>query len=176
MEQSHQLGRMGVRSKHVSAHCLEPGSAREEEASVEVHAEERPADSAGAAVRASPSNLMVAALVAICSVAVVICYADRSNIADAIIPMEQEFGWGRSSVGVVLSSFFIGYASTQMLGGWMADRYGGKGVLTAVRRYLGDSIKPPSVCLSNAPTGARGPYARARCAHVFEPVCEMATY
>jgi len=33
--------------------------------------------------------------------------------------------------GVVLSTFFVGYALTQVLGGQLADKYGGKAVLGA---------------------------------------------
>jgi hypothetical protein len=55
----------------------------------------------------------VIALVMFCSLSVVICYADRANIADAILPMSEEYGWGKGINGIVLSSFFVGYASTQ---------------------------------------------------------------
>ncbi|CAB4409970.1 unnamed protein product [Rhizophagus irregularis] len=54
---------------------------------------------------------------------------DRSNIAVAIIYMAKEFGWSSTIQGLVLSSFFIGYMSTQVLGGAFADRFGGKLVL-----------------------------------------------
>ena len=43
--------------------------------------------------------------------------------------MAQEFGWDQTTRGIVLSSFFYGYLATQVLGGWLADRYGGKIVL-----------------------------------------------
>lgn len=59
------------------------------------------------------SLIHVAALVIFCSLSVVICYADRANIADAILPMSEEYGWGKGITGIVLSSFFVGYASTQ---------------------------------------------------------------
>jgi len=47
----------------------------------------------------------------------------------AIIPMAEEFQWDQTTKGIVLSSFFYGYLATQVLGGWLADRYGGKVVL-----------------------------------------------
>ena len=47
----------------------------------------------------------------------------------AIIPMAEEFGWDQTTRGIVLSSFFYGYLATQILGGWLADRFGGKIVL-----------------------------------------------
>lgn len=68
-------------------------------------------------------------IVALCTLAILICYADRSNISVAIVPMSEEFTWSDSYKGTVLSVFFIGYAATQLLGGALADRYGGKGVL-----------------------------------------------
>lgn len=37
-----------------------------------------------------------------------------------------EFPWNRQTQGVILGSFFYGYILTQILGGWLACRYGGK--------------------------------------------------
>ena len=59
----------------------------------------------------------------------VICYADRTNISLAIIPMAEEQGYSEATSGFILSSFFIGYALTQVLGGWASATYGGKPVL-----------------------------------------------
>ena len=95
-------------------------------------------------------------LVFLAAVSVLICYADRSNLSDAIIPMTLQYGydapisprsqyacihtyihtyihetyhkspnvsrtnsqpicrWSKTSEGAVLSSFFIGYALTQV--------------------------------------------------------------
>jgi len=71
------------------------------------------------------------ALVGLAALGIVICYADRSNMSTAIIPMAQDLGWDKAYQGVVLSAFFLGYATTQILGGTLADRYGGKPVLAA---------------------------------------------
>ncbi len=68
-------------------------------------------------------------IVGLCFCSTLICYLDRVNISVAIIPMAQELGWSLSTQGVVLSAFFYGYLATQVLGGWLADRYGGKIVL-----------------------------------------------
>ncbi|CAG8574224.1 4472_t:CDS:2, partial [Rhizophagus irregularis] len=54
---------------------------------------------------------------------------DRSNIAVAIVYMAKEFGWSSTTQGLVLSSFFVGYLTTQVLGGALADKFGGKWVL-----------------------------------------------
>ncbi|GFR48794.1 hypothetical protein Agub_g10743, partial [Astrephomene gubernaculifera] len=70
-------------------------------------------------------------LVLLCTLGVVICYADRSNISTAVLPMAQQFGWDKAYQGLVLSVFFGGYATTQILGGKLADQLGGKMVLAA---------------------------------------------
>ena len=61
--------------------------------------------------------------------AVFICYIDRVNISVAIIPMQEQFGWSESQVGIILGSFYFGYMITMTVGGYLADRYGGKKVL-----------------------------------------------
>jgi ACS family sodium-dependent inorganic phosphate cotransporter len=68
-------------------------------------------------------------LVLLCFCATFICYIDRTNISVAIIPMAKQFGWGPERQGTVLSAFFAGYLLTQVLGGRLADRFGGKLVL-----------------------------------------------
>ena len=61
--------------------------------------------------------------------AVFICYIDRVNISVAIIPMQEQFGWSDSQTGIIFSSFYMGYFFTMAIGGFLADRYGGKVVL-----------------------------------------------
>jgi MFS family permease len=68
-------------------------------------------------------------LVLLSFAAVFICYMDRVNISVAIIPMAAELGWDPATQGTVLSAFFVGYLATQVLGGRLADRFGGKVVL-----------------------------------------------
>lgn len=68
-------------------------------------------------------------MVAMCGFATFICYIDRVNISIAIIPMAEEFGWDQTTKGLIMSSFFVGYLLTQIAGGWLADRFGGKLVL-----------------------------------------------
>lgn len=68
-------------------------------------------------------------LIILCFFSTLICYIDRVNMSVAVIPMATEFGWDQTMRGIVLSSFFYGYLATQVLGGWLADRYGGKVVL-----------------------------------------------
>ena len=62
-------------------------------------------------------------------IAVFICYIDRVNISVAIIPMQEQFGWSELQVGIVLGTFYVGYMISMTLGGYIADKYGGKKVL-----------------------------------------------
>jgi len=62
-------------------------------------------------------------------IAIFICYIDRVNISVAIIPMAGDLDWNLRTQGFVLSSFFIGYLLLQVVGGSLADRFGGKLVL-----------------------------------------------
>lgn len=55
---------------------------------------------------------------------------------------DQEFAWSSKEQGLLLSSFFYGYITTQLLGGWLAPRMGagklyGLGILaTAILTLL----------------------------------------
>lgn len=68
-------------------------------------------------------------LVGLCFLGTLICYIDRVNISLAAIAMQDQFGWSDTVKGYVLSSFFIGYMATQVVGGALANRIGGKFVL-----------------------------------------------
>ena len=43
--------------------------------------------------------------------------------------MQNQFGWSESQVGLILGSFYAGYMVSMTLGGYLADKYGGKKVL-----------------------------------------------
>ena len=64
--------------------------------------------------------------------ALFIAYLDRVNISVAAIAMQESLGWSETEKGLVLSSFFIGYMSAQIVGGVLADKYGGKKVTAVV--------------------------------------------
>ena len=70
-------------------------------------------------------------IVALYFLATVLCYVDRVSISVAIIPLARRFSYGAGAQGVILSAFFWGYFCTQLAGGWMADRFGGRRVLGA---------------------------------------------
>lgn len=52
------------------------------------------------------------------------------NLSIAIIPMSHQFGWNSSTAGLVQSSFFWGYALSQLPGGWLAKIFGGRSVFS----------------------------------------------
>ncbi|KAJ6381052.1 hypothetical protein OIU77_029868 [Salix suchowensis] len=68
-------------------------------------------------------------LIGTTSLAFVICNMDKVNLSVAIIPMSHQFGWNASMAGLVQSSFFWGYALSQLPGGWLAKIFGGRKVL-----------------------------------------------
>ena len=68
-------------------------------------------------------------VILMCFAATFVCYIDRVNISVAIIPMAEEFQWDLETQGIILSSFYVGYLIMQVMGGFLADRFGGKIVL-----------------------------------------------
>ncbi|CAI9100900.1 OLC1v1038090C1 [Oldenlandia corymbosa var. corymbosa] len=68
-------------------------------------------------------------LIGTTALAFVICNMDKVNLSVAIIPMSHQFGWNSSTAGLVQSSFFWGYALSQLPGGWLARIFGGRKVL-----------------------------------------------
>ncbi|KAL4279079.1 hypothetical protein GQ457_03G045630 [Hibiscus cannabinus] len=68
-------------------------------------------------------------LIGTTSLAFVICNMDKVNLSVAIIPMSHQFGWNSSVAGLVQSSFFWGYALSQLPGGWLSKLFGGRKVL-----------------------------------------------
>ncbi|XP_031109487.1 probable anion transporter 6, chloroplastic isoform X2 [Ipomoea triloba] len=68
-------------------------------------------------------------LIGTTALAFVICNMDKVNLSVAIIPMSHQFGWNSSVAGLVQSSFFWGYALSQLPGGWLAKIFGGRKVL-----------------------------------------------
>lgn len=79
----------------------------------------------------------------------------------AIVPMAREFGWTASVAGLVQSAFFWGYALSQIPGGYLTSRIGGRTVLpggvglwsgaTAMLPLLASSV--PGLCFSRAAVG-----------------------
>ncbi len=55
----------------------------------------------------------------------------RFTINYAILDIAKDFNINASMNGIVISSFFIGYALMQIPGGWLADKFGAKKILLA---------------------------------------------
>jgi ACS family glucarate transporter-like MFS transporter len=59
-----------------------------------------------------------------------VAFLDRVNISIAGPSIASEFGLSNIPLGWVFSSFLVGYAVFQTIGGWLADRWGPRRVLT----------------------------------------------
>lgn len=57
-------------------------------------------------------------------------YLDRSALSVAAPALTQELHLSPANLGLVFSTFFIGYAVFNTIGGWAADRWGGKKVFS----------------------------------------------
>ncbi|XP_066152459.1 sialin-like [Euwallacea fornicatus] len=85
------------------------------------------------------------------SIAIVAMTSNGSKTLEngTIISTEPEFDWSSETRGYILSSFFYGYITTQLLGGYFAKKYGGKiifgtgifvtGALTVITPWLADA-------------------------------------
>lgn len=58
-----------------------------------------------------------------------VSHLDRTNITVAAPTMMRELGFTPAQFGIVLSSFLIGYALTQIPGGYLSDRLGARTIL-----------------------------------------------
>ena len=63
-------------------------------------------------------------------VAGIINYLDRSALSVAAPLVMQDLALTPADLGLVFSSFFVGYALFNFIGGWASDRLGGKRVFT----------------------------------------------
>lgn len=72
-------------------------------------------------------------MIALCFVANIINFLDRSNLAIAVPRIEAELHLSPFQIGLALSAFFWTYALMQIPVGWMIDRFG-------VRRCLAGSV------------------------------------
>jgi len=62
-------------------------------------------------------------------------YMDRVAISMAAPAMREEFGFGPGALGLIFAAFSLGYALFQIPGGWMADRFGPRRVLSGIVIY-----------------------------------------
>ena len=63
-------------------------------------------------------------------IAGIINYLDRSALSVAAPLVVQDLALGPADLGLVFSSFFVGYAVFNFIGGWASDKLGGKRVFT----------------------------------------------
>lgn len=64
------------------------------------------------------------------AMAMMLCNVDRICLSVAILPLAAEMGWAEGVQGIIQSAFLWGYVSTQLIGGTLADTYGGKTVMS----------------------------------------------
>ena len=64
------------------------------------------------------------------ALAMMLCNIDRICLSVAMLPLAAEMGWAEGVQGIVQSAFLWGYVSTQLIGGTLADAYGGKKVMS----------------------------------------------
>lgn len=79
-------------------------------------------------LRTTPVRWLILALLFLTSV---VTYIDRVNISVTARHMMPAFGLTDQQMGWVFSAFVAGYALFQIPGGWLADQWGARGVLTA---------------------------------------------
>jgi len=58
-----------------------------------------------------------------------ILYVDRVNLAAAAGAIQKDLGLSNTELGIAFSAFNYSYASFQLVGGWIADRYGSRWTL-----------------------------------------------
>ncbi|CAI7920586.1 unnamed protein product, partial [Closterium sp. NIES-54] len=125
---SEQDGRDRTAAVRVSASASESGRGSDRAAAAPPPAAIAAAQESQAAAAAA---VAVPTLVALVAVALVLCNADRVIMSVAILPLSASNGWPPSVAGIVQSSFLWGYLITPIIGGSLADRYGGRPVLAA---------------------------------------------
>ncbi|XP_016439002.1 putative anion transporter 5 [Nicotiana tabacum] len=73
-----------------------------------------------------PKRFLIVVLTFICTS---VCYIERVGFSIAYTAAADAAGVSQTSKGVILSTFFYGYACSQVPGGWAAQKIGGRRVL-----------------------------------------------
>ena len=87
------------------------------------------ADLAAPPQQRRPTRFRWAVVGMLCAVGFVL-YVDRINISVAVRSMKEEFDFSEQVRGNILGAFLFGYAVGLLPGGWLADRFGPRRVLT----------------------------------------------
>jgi MFS family permease len=61
----------------------------------------------------------------------VVAFIDKTAINIAIIPISEEFDLSSDHQGMIISAFFLAYSMTQLIGGYLVDRFGARRVLSS---------------------------------------------
>lgn len=62
-------------------------------------------------------------------IGIVLVYSARVAMSICTSAMSKEFSWSKTASGMALSAFFCGYVTTNVVGGYLADRHGGEIVI-----------------------------------------------
>lgn len=73
-----------------------------------------------------PQRYVIVGLTFICTL---VCYIERVGFSIAYTAAADAAGVSQSSKGIILSTFYYGYACSQVPGGWAAQKIGGRTVL-----------------------------------------------
>lgn len=68
------------------------------------------------------------------------------NVRVYIVLQRAEFDWSRETRSSLLSAFFWGYFVTQIPGGWLADKFGGRRVYGTALAVAGIATVLIPVC------------------------------
>ena len=69
-------------------------------------------------------------IIGLLAVIAALTYLDRLNLSIAGKYIQDEYSMTPQTMGFILSAFVWGYVLSQMVGGWLGDRYGPRTVLT----------------------------------------------
>lgn len=78
----------------------------------------------------------------------VLNYGDRAAIGVAAPLIIQEFGFSMGTMGLILSAFAVSYAPACFLGGWLADKFGPRKVMTLAAVLWSGFTAATALCFS----------------------------
>ncbi|MGE0760209.1 MAG: MFS transporter [Pirellulaceae bacterium] len=78
---------------------------------------------------APPTNVRFR-VIAVCFLMSALLYLDRFCVSFAEVYIKQDLGLSEYAISVMFSAFFLSYALAQPASGWLADRFGGRTILT----------------------------------------------
>ncbi|XP_046658353.1 vesicular glutamate transporter 2.1-like isoform X3 [Homalodisca vitripennis] len=93
----------------------------------------------------------------------------KVTLSNGTVVEKQDFNWSSKMQGIALSSFFYGYTCTQLLGGWLGSRFGG-------RTVYGLGVLVTAVLTIATPVAARTNFYILVAVRIIEGVFEGGTY